>query len=328
MVGMTLAHLLRRRGFEPTVIERMPAGHYIPRGYMLGFQGYESLEEVGIYEEVRDAGRPIAPRPGQPPVAVAVRFGALIEALQRDLPIENELTVKRLIMDDIGRVKGVVGEPTPESIPVQRSVDPTPVESTTAMLMHRPTTTAGLPVTPGAPISHHFQLGSMTLLGIASAVVALVAMFTNVVSVSSTARLDLTDAPIDFRTGSWLIDNLGDNLAIAGLIAAVMMAAGGVAAGFGWRWGAGLAGGAGDGDLGGVLEHEAGPHEHDLQRGLVLRIAREQVGQAVRPFVHRTTHGHAQILKTEAAEVLQLRLHAGLEHLDTAAHGWASSRVW
>lgn len=116
MVGMTLAHLLRRRGLEPTVIERMPAGFYQPRGYMLGFQGYESLQEIGIYDEVKDAGRPIAPREGQPPVAVAVRFGALIEALQRDLPIENELTVKSLITDDLGRIKGVVAEPTPEDV--------------------------------------------------------------------------------------------------------------------------------------------------------------------------------------------------------------------
>ena len=53
---MTLARLLRLRGFSPVVIERMPEGHYIPRGYMLGFQGYEPLEEVGVYEEVRAAG--------------------------------------------------------------------------------------------------------------------------------------------------------------------------------------------------------------------------------------------------------------------------------
>ena len=113
MVGMTLAHLLRRRGLEPTIIERMPAGFYQPRGYMLGFQGYESLQEVGVYDEVRDAGRPIAPREGQPPIAVAVRFGALIEALQRDLPMENELTVKELITDEIGRVTCVVAETEP-----------------------------------------------------------------------------------------------------------------------------------------------------------------------------------------------------------------------
>jgi 2-polyprenyl-6-methoxyphenol hydroxylase-like FAD-dependent oxidoreductase len=110
MVGMTLARLLRLRGFSPVVIERMPEGHYIPRGYMLGFQGYEPLEEVGVYEEVRSAGRPIAPRPDQPPVAVAVRFGALIEALARDLPVVYEHTVVELVRDGEGRVVGVVAE--------------------------------------------------------------------------------------------------------------------------------------------------------------------------------------------------------------------------
>jgi 2-polyprenyl-6-methoxyphenol hydroxylase-like FAD-dependent oxidoreductase len=110
MVGMTLAHLLRKRGVEPVVVERMPAGHYVPRGYMLGFQGYEPLEEVGVYHEVRQAGRPIAPRPDQPPVAVAVRFGALIEALQRDLPMHNEHTVTGLVRDPSGRVVGIEAE--------------------------------------------------------------------------------------------------------------------------------------------------------------------------------------------------------------------------
>lgn len=110
MVGMTLARLLRLRGFSPTVLERAPAGHYMPRGYMLGFQGYEPLEEVGVYEEVRAAGRPIAPRPDQPPVAVAVRFGALIEALARDLPVVYEHTVVDLVRDGDGRVTGVVAE--------------------------------------------------------------------------------------------------------------------------------------------------------------------------------------------------------------------------
>jgi 2-polyprenyl-6-methoxyphenol hydroxylase-like FAD-dependent oxidoreductase len=110
MVGMTLAHLLRRRGVEPVVLERMPAGHYIPRGYMLGFHGYEPLEEVGVYDEVKAAGRPIAPRADAPPVAVAVRFGALIEALARDLPMVNEHTVVELVRGAGDRIVGVVAE--------------------------------------------------------------------------------------------------------------------------------------------------------------------------------------------------------------------------
>jgi 2-polyprenyl-6-methoxyphenol hydroxylase-like FAD-dependent oxidoreductase len=110
MVGMTLAHLLRLRGFSPVVIERNREGEYMPRGYMLGFQGYEPLQEVGVYEEVRAAGRPIAPRPGEQPVAVAVRFGALIEALARDLPVVYEHTVVDLVRDGDDRIVGVVVE--------------------------------------------------------------------------------------------------------------------------------------------------------------------------------------------------------------------------
>lgn len=108
MVGMTLAHLLRLRGFSPVVIERQAEGQYMPRGYMLGFQGYEPLREVGVFDEVWAQGRPIVePREGEAPPAVAVRFGALIEALARDLPVVYEHTVVDLIRDGEDRVVGV-----------------------------------------------------------------------------------------------------------------------------------------------------------------------------------------------------------------------------
>ncbi len=74
MVGLTLGRLLRARGFAPTIIERMPAGTYIPRGYMLGFQGYEPLKEIGVLEAVWPEGREIAP-PGGPDCRGGVRGG-------------------------------------------------------------------------------------------------------------------------------------------------------------------------------------------------------------------------------------------------------------
>lgn len=110
MVGMTLARLLRARGQEPVVLERMPEGAYVARGYMLGYQGYAPLEEAGVLAEVRPQGWDIAPRPDQPPVAVCVEVGKLLHALARDLPIEYEHTVKELIRDDSGRFVGVVAE--------------------------------------------------------------------------------------------------------------------------------------------------------------------------------------------------------------------------
>ena len=48
-----------------------------------------------------------------------------------------------------------------------------------------------------------------------------------------------------FETGDWLVGDLGSNLQFAGLIGVGALLVGAVVAGFGIRWGAGLAGGAG-----------------------------------------------------------------------------------
>ena len=84
------------------------------------------------------------------------------------------------------------------------------------------------------------------LCGILAAIVALAGTFTTAVEITSDTLLVPTDtAPADFRTGTWMLDDLADNMSIAILIAAVLLVIGGVAAGFRWRWGSGLAGGAG-----------------------------------------------------------------------------------
>ncbi|MCC6830820.1 MAG: FAD-dependent monooxygenase [Thermoleophilia bacterium] len=108
MVGMTLGRLLQMRGMEPVIIERMPAGAYIPRGYMLGFQGYPPLEEIGVLDGVRKQGWDIAPRPDGSAVAVCVEVGKLLSALAEGLPIVHEHVVSDLVRDAGGRVVGVV----------------------------------------------------------------------------------------------------------------------------------------------------------------------------------------------------------------------------
>lgn len=108
MVGMTLGRLLRMRGFEPVIIERMPAGAYVPRGYMLGFQGFPPLEEIGVLDGVRKQGWDIAPRPDGSTVAVCVEVGKLLAALEEGLPVVHEHVVSDLVRDDDGRVVGVV----------------------------------------------------------------------------------------------------------------------------------------------------------------------------------------------------------------------------
>jgi 2-polyprenyl-6-methoxyphenol hydroxylase-like FAD-dependent oxidoreductase len=107
MVGMTLAHLLRRRGFEPVVVERMREGEYVPRGYMMGFQGFPPLEEIGALDEIRAAGWDIAPREDGSTVAIAVNIQKVLSTLARDLPVMYEHSVVGLLKDAEGRVVGV-----------------------------------------------------------------------------------------------------------------------------------------------------------------------------------------------------------------------------
>lgn len=91
-----------------------------------------------------------------------------------------------------------------------------------------------------------FRFGAVMLCGILAAIVALAGTFTTAVKITSNTVLVPTDtAPARFRTGTWLLDDLADNMSIAILIAALLLVIGGVAAGFRWRWGSGLAGGAG-----------------------------------------------------------------------------------
>ncbi len=91
-----------------------------------------------------------------------------------------------------------------------------------------------------------FRLTAVLGLSLLGGAVAMVAMFANLVTVSSDERIIRGDAtPTAFRTGGWIADDLADNLSIAALIAVALLVAGGVASAFQWRGGSGLAGGAG-----------------------------------------------------------------------------------
>jgi 2-polyprenyl-6-methoxyphenol hydroxylase-like FAD-dependent oxidoreductase len=108
MVGLTLARLLRAYGEDPVVLERMPAGAYQKRPFLLGFQGFPTLEELGLLARVRSEGRDIAPGPDGRPVAVCIEVGKLLAALGEGVPVLHERSVTALVRDDDGRVTGVV----------------------------------------------------------------------------------------------------------------------------------------------------------------------------------------------------------------------------
>ena len=110
-----------------------------------------------------------------------------------------------------------------------------------------PNATAQMPavVAHGRP-APRFRLGAVTVIAVMTGVVTLISLFAEMISVTSDQRLTPSEqTPFGFRTGTWIADDLADNLSIAGLVAIMLMVAGGVATGFHWRWGAGLAGGAG-----------------------------------------------------------------------------------
>lgn len=110
------------------------------------------------------------------------------------------------------------------------------------------TSTVEMPVAVAVPAGERgrFRPVALVWLGLATAAVTLVGLFATVVAVTTDDRIVRTeDTPPAFRTGTWIADDLADNLSLAGLLAVVAIVAGGVAAGFGWRWGSGLAGGAG-----------------------------------------------------------------------------------
>jgi hypothetical protein len=140
--------------------------------------------------------------------------------------------------------------PSTSELPATEPIatEPRSGAGTTAVITTPATmSTSELPRVP-APIRERrrFRLTAVTLLSLVGSIVMMLAMFSTVVTVSSDSRLPVgDDVPLNFRTGSWIPSDLADNLPIAGLIAVALLMAGGVAAGFGWRGGSGLAAGCG-----------------------------------------------------------------------------------
>ena len=107
MVGLTLARLLRARGGDPVVLERAPAGAWAPRGFMLGYQGYDTVEELGILDGLRAAGRDVGTGPNGVPIGIAVDYRLVMAALAEDVLVAHGESVVELVRDG-DRVTGVV----------------------------------------------------------------------------------------------------------------------------------------------------------------------------------------------------------------------------
>lgn len=137
-----------------------------------------------------------------------------------------------------------------ESVPDAEAAPATPydfVDDEPVVTQAMPVSTAEMPLTVTAePSPHRFRFGAVAFIAVITGLVTLGSLFVTIISVTSDRRLTIgDDAPFGFRTGTWIIDDLADNLSIAGLLVVVTMVVGGIAGAFGWRWGSGLAGGAG-----------------------------------------------------------------------------------
>lgn len=106
VVGLCLARALRRRGIDPLVLERAPAGAHRPRPFMPPYHGFDALADAGVLEAVRAVAWEIAPRPGAGPVALAAPFVRVSEILAEGVAVEHGQEVTGLLRDG-DRVAGV-----------------------------------------------------------------------------------------------------------------------------------------------------------------------------------------------------------------------------
>ena len=86
-----------------------------------------------------------------------------------------------------------------------------------------------------------FRIRPLLILSILPAVAAIVGMFVRIVNIEP------AQAGVPFETGTWKLNDFGTNLTVTGILLVVTMLLGGIAWCGGYRWGAGLAGGAGAG---------------------------------------------------------------------------------
>jgi zinc-ribbon domain len=84
-----------------------------------------------------------------------------------------------------------------------------------------------------------FRLRPLLLLAILGAAAVVVGAFTTLI------KIDAGPDAVPFEVGTWMVNDFGTNNAVAGVLAGIAMVVGSLAWCVGYRWGAGLAGGAG-----------------------------------------------------------------------------------
>ena len=86
-----------------------PASAHGPRGFMLGYQGYDAFEELGILDRLRAAGRDVAVGPNGVPIGIAVDYRIVMRTVAEGVPVAHGESVVELVRDG-ERIAGVVTE--------------------------------------------------------------------------------------------------------------------------------------------------------------------------------------------------------------------------
>lgn len=133
------------------------------------------------------------------------------------------------------------------------SIDPAAATQVIPVDHEPPTPSSGSPTIAAAVAIEEpaelirVQLTVTSFIGIIAAVITLIALTADILSITTSAGSEFADvaAAVGFQTGTWHVDNLGSNLIAIGLLGAVGLAVGATGTIIGRPWGPGLVGGSG-----------------------------------------------------------------------------------
>jgi hypothetical protein len=221
------------------------------------FCGDCGVSLTGVTDPTQELIRP-SPAGAADPLITGSNTGSITGSITGQLPVTQAVTgVVPGITRQREAPKGVYDfasdEPDDITHPTTRPSPPAPAAPRRAVpAVAEPVTTRHVPTAPSGTQTaemplidpqglrrFRFRFGVVTGTAVVAALVALVGVFANAVTITTDAT-----APT-FETGDWLVGDLGSNLQVAGLIGVAALLVGAIVAGFGIRWGAGLAGGAG-----------------------------------------------------------------------------------
>jgi hypothetical protein len=184
--------------------------------------------------------RGVADVTGEVPAVAAARSGADTSELRPSNGADQSAS------DTTRQMTPVPPPPGPSSSVQEMTPETTPTRTLAVTTPPPPRDVTGRVTTPDVwytperkPERPGFRLRPLLVIALLAAGAAAVAVLATVIEITTAAD------PAPFDVGQWKVNDFGTNNTVAALLAAVTMLVGALAWCFGYRWGAGLAGGAG-----------------------------------------------------------------------------------